>query len=107
MQVEPKNNYNVMGKMGPLQPRPEYRPKTAQDGESPKAGQERGGQNPERLQRERISSSASQAGKLSLQSAKALTEATCEAIADLDPSARKCPHSSLSREAGMMSPRYV
>ena len=113
MQVEPKNNYNVIGKMGPLQPRPEYRPKSFPDGEGQKAGESKnsGGEktrrDPERLEQRKVSAAASTGEKLSLQAAKALTEATSDAIMDLDPRARKGPHSALGPEAGLMYPRYV
>lgn len=108
MQVEPKNNYNVLGRMGPTQPRPEYRPRSAPEGDSPKTGTDGGGQNSKSLERAKTGPIAASAeSRLSLQAAKALTAETAQAIANLNPTAAKGPHSSLGPDAGLMYPRYV
>jgi hypothetical protein len=110
MQVEPKSNYNVLGRMGPLHPRPEYRPKTADEGEGLKSGGERDAQSRKRAAERPAAAAAAQAvpeGRLSLQAAKALTAAAAEAIAGLDPLAVKGPHYALGRGAALMWPRYV
>jgi hypothetical protein len=108
MQVEPKNHYNVLGRMGPLQPRPEYRPRpSTTEAESQKAGGEADKRGSSRAERRSALASVPGEGRLSLQAAKALTAATAEAIADLDPNGRKAPHAALERGASLMIPRYV
>jgi hypothetical protein len=106
MQVEPKNNYNLLGRMGPLQPRAEYRPGKPKE-ESAKTGDGAGERSPERLAPRKVLGGTSGEGRLSLQAAKALTAATAEAIESLDPGSRKGPHSDLAGQVGLMSPRYV
>jgi hypothetical protein len=120
MQVEPKNNYNVLGRLGPVQPKPEYRPRSSPEGQTTQAGGEassRTSEKPsqgsraqeraqERAERTKAAASAS-TERLSLPAAKNLTEATAEAITALDPGARKGPHSHLASDAGLMYPRYV
>jgi hypothetical protein len=116
MQVEPKNNYNVLGRLGPVQPKPEYRPRSSPEGQTTQAGGEssartsekpsQGSRAQERAERTRAAAAAS-TDRLSLQAAKNLTEATAEAITSLDPGARKGPHSYLASDAGLMYPRYV
>jgi hypothetical protein len=108
MQVEPKNNYNVLGRLGPTQPRPEYRPRAATDGSGAKAE----GGVPEREakagQRLAAAAAASTEGRLNLAAAKALCQATAEAIESLDPRAcNQGPHVLVGRGAGLMYPRYV
>jgi hypothetical protein len=112
MQVESNNNYNTLGRMGPIYPRPEYRPKSVPQ-ESP-------GQDPGR-ERDKVDVSQGQGGKakaqkaqasalvegrLNVNAAKALTARTAEAISQLPPlGVRQAPHAV--QGLGMMAPRYV
>jgi hypothetical protein len=108
MQVEPKNNYNVLGRLGPTQPRPEYRPRGTLDGTGAKA--EGGGAEREAKagQRPAAAAAATSDGRLNLAAAKTLCQATAEAIGSLDPRAcNQGPHVLVGRGAGLMYPRYV
>jgi hypothetical protein len=107
MQVENRNSYNPLGRMGPLYPRPEYRPpqphaEGAPDGAAEGAGKGAEGKGQAqtesivlspRLKRASGGAPAEASGRLNAQSARALAEATAESISGLNPRAeRGCPH---------------
>jgi hypothetical protein len=120
MQVENRNAYNTLGRMGPLYPRPEYRPpQNAPEQTDGKAGEtgrgtEGKGKAPseslilsERLKRTSAPSAPDTTGKLSAQSAKALSEETAGRIAVLDPRSEKgCPHRKPEGH-GLLYPVYA
>ncbi|MDR2367229.1 MAG: hypothetical protein LBF58_03830 [Deltaproteobacteria bacterium] len=122
MQIDSNNNYNTLGRMGPIYPRPEYRPKYApkDNPEESKAGQDKvnvsGGRGEKakdrKGQKELTAQSRAQAqpavpeGRLNLQTAKTLTKVTAEAIAGLPPDGRnQGPHAV--QGLGLLAPRYV
>jgi hypothetical protein len=121
MQVESNNNYNTLGRMGPLYPRPEYRPRPNFD---PSAEQSSGGgqdkvnvsansknkaknqSQPQTQTLKAVQSSAVPEGRLNLLNAKKLTEETALAISQLNPSGHnQSPHSVTG--LGLMAPCYV
>jgi hypothetical protein len=118
MQIESGNNYNPLGRLGPLYPRPEYRPGNSSKDTPEKAkdgGQDqvslaggKGDKSKAKAQKgQKAQASAVNAdSRLSLQSAKALTEATAEEIKRLPPQGRnQGPHAV--KGLGLMAPRYV
>jgi hypothetical protein len=118
MQIESGNNYNTLGRLGPIYPRPEYRPKNApkDNSEETKGGGqdkvtvagEKGGNSKAKAQKDqKAQAQVSVAeGRLNLQSAKALTQITADAIATLSPDGRnQGPHRV--QGLGMLSPRYI
>jgi hypothetical protein len=118
MQVDSGNNYNTLGRMGPIYPRPEYRPKgpPKENTEETKGGAQdkvklTGGQGDKakaKAQKERgvQAQPVVAEGRLNLQSAKVLTQITAEAITQLPPDGRnQGPHSV--KGTGLLSPRYV
>ncbi|MDR1657237.1 MAG: hypothetical protein LBT47_06745 [Deltaproteobacteria bacterium] len=115
MLVESNNNYNPLGRLGPLHPRPEYRPRTGTEAEKLKTDE--GGQTGVGTGREKSKDASSKTvaasgqnldGRLNLSAAKALTESVAEAISRLEPLACNCgPHGRLNPATGLMFPRYV
>ena len=116
MQVENRNNYNTLGRMGPLYPRPEYRPPQKNGPETGAEGTVRG-EDKKETQKEALVLSpnlkgkgirkAEVSGKLNLQGAKALVEETGGAIARLSPgSLEGCPHRVIDGSA-LMWPTYA
>ncbi|MDR0620687.1 MAG: hypothetical protein LBJ61_02235 [Deltaproteobacteria bacterium] len=117
MQIDSGNNYNTLGRMGPIYPRPEYRPRNpAKDTpEETKGGAQdkvdvSGGKAKKRQANEGQKTQKAQAavadGRLNLQSAKALTQITAQAIAELPPEGRnQSPHAV--QGLGLLAPRYV
>ncbi|MDR1040226.1 MAG: hypothetical protein LBR80_08695 [Deltaproteobacteria bacterium] len=124
MQVENRNSYNTLGRMGPIYQRPEYRPpQNAPDGASEGAPGEAGkagngaekGQKSQsealilspRLKGASASVAADTGGRLNVQSAKVLAENTAEMIAGLEPrSERGCPHRKPEGH-GLLYPVYA
>jgi hypothetical protein len=123
MQVENRNSYNTLGRLGPLYPRPEYRPpQNAPDGagegapgEAGKAGLGAGKGSKTQSEALILSPSlrrppvqAADAGaRLNAQSAKALAEETAGMIAGLEPrSERGCPHRKPEGH-GLLFPVYA
>ncbi|MDR3205376.1 MAG: hypothetical protein LBV23_11680 [Deltaproteobacteria bacterium] len=114
MQVE-NNNYNTLGRLGPLYPRPEYRPKN-----NAETGAERGGAKEEAGQREGLKLTLGQKSfkkaeaikanrdeRLTLSMAKSLTEETAQAITLLPPDGRRhAPHVT-GPNMGLLIPTYV
>ena len=116
MQVDSGNNYNVLGRTGPIYPRPEYRPtdsskktpeetKGGQDKVSVSGGKEGKAQAKARKELKAQTQAAAD-GRLNVQSAKALTSAIAESIASLPPDGRnQGPHTV--KGLGLLPPRYV
>ncbi|MDR2422093.1 MAG: hypothetical protein LBE01_01800 [Deltaproteobacteria bacterium] len=104
-------NYNPLGLIGPLRPRPEYRPPSTREESSnskgePTAKKTASGQvaaNPKEAQK--IKSEAD--GRLNLATAQSLTRETSEAIANLPPEGRNAGPHRLNPYWGLVSPRYV
>jgi hypothetical protein len=123
--VESNNNYNTLGRMGPIYPRPEYRPGSRSESpkpenstsgffRSPKASSEdlnSGAQNGGQKTKDAVKAAVSlknTEGRLNLVAAKSLTLETAEAISQLEPlECNSGPHSALEKTAGLMAPRYV
>jgi hypothetical protein len=105
MQVE-TNNYNILGRVGPHYPQPEYRPKN--NSESGKATPEGAEQ---KSHSEKASTkllfSHSTEGRLNLQAAKALTAETALAISQLPPNGRNQGPHNIGKNVGLLPPRYV
>ncbi|MDR1051786.1 MAG: hypothetical protein LBP95_12090 [Deltaproteobacteria bacterium] len=118
MQVESNNNYNTMGRMGPVYPRPEYRP-GPRPGQTPEetggqGGRDKvdvstnaGGRSGEKARKVvPVQAPAAAEGRLNLAGAKTLTETTAAAIAGLSPGGlNQAPHNVAG--LGLMAPRYV
>ncbi|MDR2301159.1 MAG: hypothetical protein LBF38_03860 [Deltaproteobacteria bacterium] len=118
MQIDSGNNYNTLGKMGPIYPRPEYRPKNstkdnpeetqggAKDKVNVSGGKGEKGKAAKDQKAQAQTQPALSDGRLNLQSAKILTQATAEAIANLPPEGRnQAPHTV--KGLGLLPPRYV
>jgi hypothetical protein len=113
MQVESNNNYNTLGRMGPIYPRPEYRPKSAPQespGQDPGGGRDKvdvsQGHGGKAKAQKAHQAAALAEGRLSVNSAKALTASTAEAISRLPPQGvRQAPHAV--QGLGLLAPRYV
>jgi hypothetical protein len=125
MQVENRNSYNATGRMGPVYPRPEYRPpqsfpETPQDGTAgePGKGTEGKGKSQAQAQTESLilsprlrraqAPAASDPGvKLTAQTARALSDETADRIAGLNPRADNgCPHRKPEGH-GLLYPVYA
>ncbi|MDR3153031.1 MAG: hypothetical protein LBW85_01875 [Deltaproteobacteria bacterium] len=121
MQVDNRNSYNTLGRLGPLYPRPEYRPpqnspENAPEGAGAGAGQ--GAEGKAKAQSESLilsprlrKATAGQVreaqGKLGLQAAKELAEETARDITGLDPrSEYGCPHRKPEGH-GLLYPVYA
>ena len=118
MQIDSGNNYNGLGRLGPIYPRPEYRPKGpakeapegsqggAQDKVNVSGGKGQQGQAKDAQKALAQAQRAVPDGRLNLQSAKALTQLTAEAIAGLPPDGRgQSPHET--QGLGLLAPRYL
>ena len=119
MQVDNRSNYNTLGRMGPLYPRPEYRPPQKNAAELGGDGSVKGEGADKKTQKEKeaVTLSASlkgkgakkpeAPGKLTLQAAKGLVEETGAEIAALSPkSVNGCPHGAVDGSA-LMWPFYA
>ena len=121
MQLENRNTYNTLGRVGPLYPRPEYRPPQKEPAEGAGAGKEgsvRGGDAGKKApseslilseslkQKSRAQKPESQ-GRLNAASAAELAARSSELIRELSPSAvNGCPHRMPSGE-GLLYPVYA
>ncbi|MDR0356324.1 MAG: hypothetical protein LBJ64_11430 [Deltaproteobacteria bacterium] len=116
MQVEVGNNYNPLGRMGPIHPRPEYRPgknPSFEPRESEGPGQDAALASRKRTERNKAESKGSAPvqspateGRLNLQGAKTLTELAAQAIRELDGQGTKnSPHRVDG--LGLMAPHYI
>ncbi|MDR3135663.1 MAG: hypothetical protein LBU69_06185 [Deltaproteobacteria bacterium] len=115
MQIDSGSNYNPLGRTGPLYPRPEYRPKNTSGNlpEDTKGGGKdkvsvsgQKGEKGKAKAQKALSQAVVADGRLSLQSAKALTKITAESIAELSPDGiNQCPH--LVQGLGLLAPRYI
>jgi hypothetical protein len=126
MQVENRNNYNGLGRMGPIYPRPEYHPPRADDQEQLGQAKDKPGRTESQKKGDRAELSqagknktqpgskarirneeAPSGGRLNLASAKELTQETSQAIAALPPwSTTQNPHRADSH-LGLLYPTYV
>jgi hypothetical protein len=118
MQID-SGNYNTLGRLGPVYPRPEYRPKSPSKDTSGEAGESgrdkvdvangKGEQSSTKARKDLKAQNRTQAvesGRLNLQSAKSLTLVTAEAISNLPPQGRnQAPH--MTQGLGLLSPRYI
>jgi hypothetical protein len=116
MQVENRNIYNTTGRIGPLYPRPEYRPPSKELTEDPSGeGRVKGeGKNSaseslilsDRLKRKNPVKTESQ-GRLNVQAAKNLVLESAEGIKELSPRATTgCPHQKIQGD-GLLYPIYA
>jgi hypothetical protein len=126
MQVENRNAYNTLGRMGPMYPRPEYRPPQnfpmpLEDGKAGDAGKGTEGKGTEgkgkapadslilspRLKRSSAPVASEITGKLNPLTAKSLVEETAGRISGLDPrSENGCPHRKPEGH-GLLYPVYA
>jgi hypothetical protein len=121
MQVENRNAYNTLGRMGPLYPLPEYRPpqnapEQAPDGKAGEAGKGTEGKGKvsseslvlsQRLRRTSAAPASESPGKLNAQSAKELAGETASMITGLDPRSESgCPHRK-PQGHGLLYPVYA
>jgi hypothetical protein len=124
MQVENRNAYNTLGRMGPLYPRPEYRPPQnapertgggtgeAGKGTDGKGGTKSGAPSESlilsgRLRKASSPPAADPSARLNVQSAAELARDTAGRIAGLDPrSERGCPHRKPEGH-GLLYPAYA
>ncbi|MDR1396004.1 MAG: hypothetical protein LBK52_07540 [Deltaproteobacteria bacterium] len=114
MNLDPLN-YNPVGRLGPLYPKPEYRP-----AENPPAGEEapeKTDKNPVRVKLENRAQSQAQArqaaarpdlgGRLTLTQAQDLTQTVSEAVSRLTPEATNSGPHRLNPYWGLINRRYV
>jgi uncharacterized protein (DUF39 family) len=117
MQVDNRNNYNVLGKMGPLYQRPEYRPPQKNTAETGGDGQVKGEGSKKETPKDSLTLSsnlkgkavkkAEVQGKLNLQGVKNLVAETSADIAALSPnSVGGCPHRVIGGDV-LMYPTYA
>jgi hypothetical protein len=116
MRLDNGSNYNVLGKMGPIYQRPEYRPPQKNPVETGGDGQVGKGDKKETRKDALTLSTKTKVkavqktevqGKLNLQGVKDLTELTATDIASLSPkSVDGCPHKVIGGDA-LMYPTYA
>ncbi|MDR2459494.1 MAG: hypothetical protein LBE38_01730 [Deltaproteobacteria bacterium] len=120
MQVDNRNNYNTLGRMGPIYPRQEFRPpqkNLTENSEDPKGlkgdapGKKTQKEDSESLilsdKLKRKSAAKSAPERINLQEAKALVTITGEDISALDPkSDYGCPHNGVEG-FGLLYPTYA
>ncbi|MDR2613647.1 MAG: hypothetical protein LBG06_12850 [Deltaproteobacteria bacterium] len=122
MLVENRFSYNPMGRLGPVYPRPEYRPPQNAPGDGPgdaagEAGKGAGGKAEKapseslvlspRLRRAAGGAAADAGARLNLQGARELAGETARGIAGLDPrSENGCPH-RMPQGHGLLYPAYA
>ncbi len=104
------NNYNPLGKMGPLYERPEYRPPEKNDAQEAEAGLRNKSdrstlsvKNPDGKKLE--AAPILPIGKLNLSTAQDLLGQTADLIQQLSPFSTKTPHLYLPKN--LMQPVYV
>ncbi|MDR2140980.1 MAG: hypothetical protein LBR11_04200 [Deltaproteobacteria bacterium] len=111
--IDSLNNYNPLGRLGPLSPRPEYRPPGSREGEGPQTSPD-----PKNDQAKpgRVQTASPQLGtkaksspesRLSLAAAQALTQEVSLAIAQLPPGSVNAGPHRLNPYWGLYYPRYV
>jgi hypothetical protein len=117
MQLENRNTYNTLGRMGPIHPRPEYRPPLKEEGVG-KDGSVKGEgdrkQAPseslilsDSLKRKGPAAKPEGQGRLNLASVKGLVEYSAEGIKGLSPNSTSgCPH-ALATGDGLLYPTYA
>ncbi|MDR0548035.1 MAG: hypothetical protein LBI10_01270 [Deltaproteobacteria bacterium] len=103
-------SYNPLGLLGPIHPRPEYRPPASRE-ESPAAAGDSAKNNAKQSQvkdNQRVAQSAkNQSSRLNLAEAKELTVKVNEAISRLSPTALNGGPHRLNPYWGLYSSRYV
>jgi hypothetical protein len=118
VQVENRNTYNTTGRVGPLYPKPEYRPpikdlvedsqgegKVKGDGDKKKASSESLILSDSLKRKSAVKNEVPL--KLNVVAAKALVEESAEAIMDLKPlSTTGCPHKKIEGD-GLLYPIYA
>ncbi|MDR2351585.1 MAG: hypothetical protein LBF22_00210 [Deltaproteobacteria bacterium] len=119
MQVENRNNYNTLGQMGPLYPRPEYPPPAKggnlSPGEDANVNQGKNSSTPSVILGGTLPAKKTQESqdtkeipaKINLETAKKLASETGELIENLAPLATQgCPHRSV-QGYGLLYPTYA
>ncbi|MDR2339746.1 MAG: hypothetical protein LBF40_06415 [Deltaproteobacteria bacterium] len=120
MQLDNRNTYNTLGRVGPLYPRPEYRPPvkdpsgegvskdgSVKDGPGAKKAPSDSLILSDNLKRKNLAPKADPQAKLNLQLAKDLVSESAQGIKNLEPSATDgCPHGAITGE-GLLYPTYA
>jgi hypothetical protein len=117
MQIENRNTYNTLGRIGPLHPRPEYRPPQKGVEEDQAGGSQVKGdakESPseslilsENLRSKSTNTKTETQGRLNVLGAQSLVEKLKEDITELSPnSTNGCPHRKVDGDA-LMYPIYA
>ncbi|MDR1872697.1 MAG: hypothetical protein LBS60_12395 [Deltaproteobacteria bacterium] len=100
--------YNPLGLLGPLNPRPEYRPPEKKEDPSPGASSSSGQETQRQSQATPVEAAKLRPEKgLNLAGAKALTASVTEAISQLKPEAVNTGPHRLNPYWGLYGSRYV
>lgn len=112
MILENNYNYNVLGKMGSVYPRPEYVPHGTTENKKEDTNSEKGIHNHILSRKDNSSNSSSvssnsQESRINLQAARSLTVETATGIMSLSPEGINVGPHKFSPTIGLLNPQYI